>query len=167
MSANIDAIDASILALVQEDASRSVAEIAELVGLSSSPCWRRIKRLEERGVIDRRVTILNRDKVGLMFEVYASVKLTLPTKENLEMFETSVSKMPQVVECAAITGGEDYVLRIITEDMHTYDDFLRDNILTLGLVADVRSRIVVRSVKDTTVLPLRPVIEASEAEAAE
>lgn len=156
MTSDIDAIDANILALIQEDASLSVAEIAEKVGLSSSPCWRRIKRLEERKVISRRVTILDREKVGLGFEVYASVKLTQPTKANLERFETAVQPMPQVVECAAITGGEDYVLRIITEDMHTYDDFLRDEILTLELVAEVRSRIVVRSVKDTTVLPLTP-----------
>lgn len=154
MSAEIDAIDANILALIQQDASLSVAEIAEQVGLSSSPCWRRIKRLEERNVINRRVTILDRAKVGLDFEVYASVKLVMPTKENLETFEKAVTRMPEVVECATITGGEDYVLRIVTQDMHAYDDLLRDRILTLGLVADVRSRIVVRSVKSTTALPL-------------
>lgn len=161
MTTDIDAIDAKILALVQQDASLSVAEIAEEVGLSSSPCWRRIKRLEERNVIHRRVTILDRAKVGLNFEVYASVKLVMPTRENLDAFERVMKTLPQVIGCATITGGEDYVLRIITEDMHTYDDFLREKILGLGLVADVRSRIVVRNVKDTTALPLTAAGEAA------
>ncbi len=150
----LDPIDAKILDLIQQDAGLSVADIAGQVGLSSSPCWRRIKRLEERGVIVRRVTVLDRDAVGLGFEVYASVKLALPNKENLETFEQEVLKLPEVVECALITGGEDYTLRIITADMHTYDHFLRHKLLSLGLVADVRSRIVVRSVKSTTALPL-------------
>lgn len=155
LTAELDAIDTRILDLIQHDASLSVAEIADQVGLSSSPCWRRIKRLEERGVIRRRVTILDRQAVGLGFEVYASVKLTLPTKENLDAFERAVAALPEVVECATITGGEDYVLRIVTADMHAYDEFLRDKILTLGLIADVRSRIVVRHVKSTTALPLQ------------
>lgn len=154
MPEELDAIDAKILDLIQRDASLSVAEVAERVGLSSSPCWRRIKRLEERGVILRRVTVLDRDRLGLGFEVYASVKLALPTRENLEAFENAVVKMPEVIECALITGGEDYTLRVITSDMHNYDEFLRDKLLGLGLVADVRSRIVVRSVKSTTALPL-------------
>ncbi len=154
MPEELDAIDAKILDLIQKDASLSVADVAERVGLSSSPCWRRIKRLEERGVIRGRVTLLDRDRIGLGFEVYASVKLALPTRENLEAFEAAVLKLPEVVECVLITGGEDYTLRIITSDMHAYDEFLRDKILGLGLVADVRSRIVVRSVKTTTALPL-------------
>ncbi len=154
MPEELDAIDAKILDLIQKDASLSVAEVAERVGLSSSPCWRRIKRLEERGVIRGRVTLLDRDRIGLGFEVYASVKLALPTRDNLEAFEAAVLKLPEVVECVLITGGEDYTLRIITSDMHGYDEFLRDKILGMGLVADVRSRIVVRSVKATTALPL-------------
>jgi DNA-binding Lrp family transcriptional regulator len=150
----LDAIDAKILDLIQRDAALSVAEIADRVGLSSSPCWRRIKRLEEEGVIIGRVTLLDRERLGLNFEVIASVKLQLPTRENLERFEAAVAKWPEVVDCATVTGAVDYMLRIVTTDMHAYDDFLRDKILSLGLVSDVQSRIVIRVAKRTTAAPL-------------
>ncbi len=151
----LDAIDAKILDLVQYDAALSVAEIAEQVGLSSSPCWRRIKRLEDVGVIQRRVTILDREKLGLGFEVYCTVKLTLPTKQNLEAFESAVIPWSEVAQCATVTGAADYELRIITRDMHAFDDFLRDKLLSLGLVSNIESRIVIRSVKNSTAVPLR------------
>ena len=154
LSDALDAIDAKILDLIQHDASLSVADIAERVGLSSSPCWRRIKRLEDDGVIQRRVTILDREKLGLNFEVYCTVKLSLPTKENLDTFEQSVRRWAEVVQCATVTGAADYELRIVTRDMHTFDDFLRDKILSLGLVSNIESRIVIRSVKSSTAVPL-------------
>lgn len=147
-------MDARILDLIQHDASLSVAEIAEQVGLSSSPCWRRIKRLEDEGVIQRRVTILDREKLGLDFEVYCTVKLSLPTKENLETFEQSVQRWPEVAQCATVTGAADYELRIVTRDIHAFDDFLRERLLSLGLVSNIESRIVVRSVKNATTVPL-------------
>lgn len=154
MSLQLDPIDAKILDLIQRDAALSVAEIADRVGLSSSPCWRRIKRLEEQGAIQRRVTVLDRSKLGLNFEVVASVKLSLPSRENLEAFERAVSRWPEVVECMTVTGAVDYVIRVVTIDMHTYDDFLRDKLLALGLVSDVQSRIVINIAKRTTALPL-------------
>ena len=154
MSQALDTIDTQILALIQENAALSVAEIAEKVGLSSSPCWRRIKRMEEAGIILGRVTLLDREKLGAGFEVYATLKLSLPTKDNLETFEAAVRGWPEVVQCATVTGGEDYVLRIITRDMHAFDDFLRDKILSLGLVSNVQSRIVMRTVKNSTAVPL-------------
>ncbi len=154
MAETLDAIDAKILDLVQHDAGLSVAEIADRVGLSSSPCWRRIKRLEDAGVIQRRVTLLDREKLGLAFEVFAEVKLALPTKDNLEAFENAVARWPEVAQCATVTGGMDYVLRIITRDMHAFDDFLREKLLSLGLVSNVESRIVMRSVKNSTAVPL-------------
>jgi DNA-binding Lrp family transcriptional regulator len=132
----LDAIDARILELIQNDAGLSVAEIAERVGLSSSPCWRRIKRLEDAGIIQRRVTILDREKLGLSFEVYCTVN------------------MPEVVQCATVTGSADYELRIVTRDMPAFDAFLREELLSLGLVSNIESRIVIRSVKNTTAAPL-------------
>ena len=135
MTVELDAIDAKILDLIQRDAALSVAEIAEKVGLSSSPCWRRIKRMEEQGIIARRVTLLNYDKLGLNFEVVANVKLSLPSRENLEKFEQAVRKWPECIECMTVTGAVDYVMRIVTTDMHAYDNFLRDTILALGLVS--------------------------------
>jgi DNA-binding Lrp family transcriptional regulator len=154
LAETLDAIDAKILDLIQHDAGLSVAEIADRVGLSSSPCWRRIKRLEDAGVIQKRVTLLDREKLGLAFEVFAEVKLALPTKENLETFESAIGRWPEVAQCATVTGGMDYVLRIITRDMRAFDDFLRDKLLGLGLVANVESRIVMRSIKSSTAVPL-------------
>ena len=150
----LDAIDAKILDLIQHDAGLSVAEIAERVGLSSSPCWRRIKRLEDAGVIQKRVTLLNGESLGLAFEVYAEVKLNLPTRENLEAFEKAIVGLPEVAQCATVTGGMDYVLRIVTRDMHAFDEFMREKLLSLGLVSNIESRIVIRSVKNSTAVPL-------------
>ena len=154
MAETLDPVDARILDILQRDASLSVAELAERVGLSASPCWRRIKRLEESGLIRKRVTILDPVKLGLEFEVYAIVKLSLPSRENLEAFEVAVAAWPEVVQCATITGREDYVLRIITCDMHAFDLFLREKLLSLGIVSDCESHIVTRGVKNVTALPL-------------
>lgn len=151
---DLDSTDLKILEIVQSDAALSVADIADKVGLSSSPCWRRIKRMEETQVIDRRVTLLNPRKLGLDFEVLANVKLQLPSRENLQTFEAAVSQWPEIVDCVTVTGESDYVLRVVTTDMHAYDDFLREKVLALGLVSDVQSRIVMRVSKRTTAAPL-------------
>jgi Lrp/AsnC family transcriptional regulator len=154
LTETLDPVDARILDLVQQDASLSVAEIAERVGLSPSPCWRRIKRLEDAGVIRKRVTLLDSERLGLGFEVYAIVNLSLPTTENLSAFEAAVTGWPEVMQCATITGREDYVLRILTRDIHAFDTFMRERLLSLGLVSDVESHIVIRGVKNTTAVPL-------------
>lgn len=154
MAEELDPIDARILDILQKDASLSVADVAEKVGLSASPCWRRIKRLEDAGLIVRRVTLLDAARLGLDFEVYAIVKLNLPSSDNLAAFESAVAAWPEVVQCATITGREDYVLRIITSDMHSFDLFLRDKLLALGIVSDCESHIVTRGVKNVTALPL-------------
>ena len=154
MADELDPIDARILDILQQDAGLSVAEVADRVGLSASPCWRRIKRLEDSGLITKRVTLLNAKLLGLDFEVYAIVKLMLPSSENLNVFEAAVAKWPEVVQCATITGREDYVLRIITADMHAFDLFLREKLLALGIVLDCESHIVTRGVKNVTALPL-------------
>lgn len=159
MAEDLDAVDFQILQLLQEDASLSIADIAERVGLSSSPCWRRIERLKKTGVIQRQVTILDHEKLGLNFEVFANVKLQLPSRENLDRFEQAALTWPEVAECAAVTGHVDYVVRVITRDMHAYDDFLRDKVLALGLVADVQSSIVMRLPKRTTSAPLNLIQE--------
>ncbi len=154
MADELDPIDARILDILQQDAGLSVAEVADRVGLSASPCWRRIKRLEDSGLIRKRVTLLNAQLLGLDFEVYAIVKLSLPSSENLELFEKAVDGWPEVVQCAMITGREDYVLRVVTSDMHAFDTFLRHKLLTLGIVSDCESHIVTRGVKNVTALPL-------------
>jgi len=160
MSTKLDNIDAKILHVIQNDAALSVAEIADKVGLSSSPCWRRIKRMEEDGIIKQRVTRLSRQKLGLDFEVFVAVKLAMPNKENMEQFERAIQTMPEVVQCAVVTGAVDYMLRIITSDMHAYDRFLRKKLLSFSLVSDVQSRIALRQAKDTTSLPLNLISSA-------
>ena len=154
MPEELDSVDTRILDLLQQDASLSIAEIAERVGLSSSPAWRRIERLKKAGIITKQVTLLDYEKLGLSFEVFATVKLSLPSRENLDKFEAAMSSWPEVVDCATVTGTVDYMLRIVTRDMHAYDDFLRDKMLALGLVSDVQSRILMRVAKRTTATPL-------------
>lgn len=154
LSEPLDTIDAKILDLIQKDASLSVADIAERVGLSSSPCWRRIKRMEEAGIIQGRVTLLDRQSLGLGFEVVANVKLALPSKENLEAFENLVRKWPEVMECMTVTGAVDYIIRVTTTDMYAYDKFLREKLLGSALVSDVQSRIIINVAKRTTAVPL-------------
>jgi len=162
---SIDSMDAKILDLLQSNAGLSVAEIADKVGLSSSPCWRRIKRMEEQGVIQKRVTLLDRNLLGLDFEVVASVKLALPNRDNLNAFEAMVQDWTEVSECMTVTGAVDYVIRVVTTDIHAYDDFLRDKLLGSALVSDVQSRIVVRVSKRTTSLPLDMIDQAPSSDA--
>lgn len=154
MPEKIDSIDAKILHLIQSNAALSVADIAEKVGLSSSPCWRRIKRMEETGIIKSRITVLDRKQLGLDFEVFVAVKLALPNRENMDKFEAAVNRMPEVVQCAVVTGAVDFMLRVVTKDMHAYDAFLRDVLLSTGLISDVQSRIVLRQAKESPALPL-------------
>ncbi len=154
MPEQIDGIDAKILHLIQGNAALSVADIADQVGLSSSPCWRRIKRMEEMGIIQQRITVLDREKLGLDFEVFVAVKLALPNRDNMEKFERAVQNMPEVVQCAVVTGAVDFMLRIVTRDMHSYEDFLREVLLGIDLISDVQSRIVLRQSKDTKAIPL-------------
>lgn len=154
MPEKLDAIDAKILHLIQKNAALSVAEIAEQVGLSSSPCWRRVKRMEEEGIITSRITVLDRQKLGLDFEVFVAVKLSLPNRDNMDKFEKAIDRMPEVVQCSVVTGAVDFMLRVVTTDMHAYDFFLRDVLLQTGLVSDLQSRIVLRTAKDTKAVPI-------------
>ena len=160
MPERIDGIDAKILHLIQSNAALSVADIADKVGLSSSPCWRRMKRMEEIGIIKQRVTILDRTKLGLDFEVFVAVKLALPNRTNMEKFEKAVSRMPEVVQCASVTGAVDFMLRVVTKDMHSYEDFLREVLLSIDLISDVQSRIVLRQTKESYSIPLNLISNA-------
>lgn len=110
--------------------------------------------MEEDGLIQGRVTIIDNQQLGLNFEVYANVKLALPSRENLEAFETLVQDWPEVIDCMTVTGGIDYIIHVVTTDMYAYDEFLRDRLLGAALVSDVQSRIIIRVAKRTTSLPL-------------
>lgn len=150
----IDLIDLRILDQLQQDSSLPMAELAERVGLSTSPCWRRVRRMQESGVITAQAARLDRLKLGLGFVVYAFVKLSTTTRETLNRFETTIRVWPEVMMCECMTGAADYLIKVVTTDVQGYDRFLREKLLATGLVADVQSRIVVHTVKDTTRLPL-------------
>jgi Lrp/AsnC family transcriptional regulator len=151
---SLDAGDIRVLRVLQRDASQSIAEVARQVGMSQTPCWRRIKRLKEKGVIRQITAIVERDAVGLNFVAYAFVKLVIPSRVNMEKFDRLIEIWPEVVICERITGAVDYLLKIITEDIHSYDDFLRLKLLDHELISDVQSRIVVSTIKETSALPI-------------
>ena len=156
---NFDRFDLRILDELQHDCTLPLAEIARRVGLSASPCWRRIKRLQEIGLIKRQVAQLDRVQLGLGFVVYAYVQLKDTGRETLEAFERAVLGWPEVVLCEMMTGAADYLIKVVTTDVQGYDRFLRNKLFTIGLVTDTQSRIVVSTVKDTSSLPLPDDVE--------
>jgi len=150
----IDHIDLNILDQLQQDSSLPMAELAERVGLSTSPCWRRVRRMQESGLIKGQTAQLERQSLGLNFVVYAFIKLATPTRDALNRFETIMKTWPEIMLCECMTGAADYLIKVVTTDVQGYDRFLRDRLLATEMVADVQSRIVVRTVKETTRLPL-------------
>jgi Lrp/AsnC family transcriptional regulator len=149
----MDAIDRKILAVVQQDASLSVAEIGQRVGLSSTPCWKRLQKLEAEGVIMRRVAIIDPDKVGLGITVFVSVETGDHSQDWLKHFAEVVNAMPEVMEFYRMAGDVDYVLRVVVQDMQSYDTFYKKLIATVPL-KNVTSRFAMERIKSTTALPI-------------
>ncbi len=149
----MDAIDRKILAVVQQDASLSVAEIGTRVGLSSTPCWKRLQRLEADGVITRRVALIDPDKVGLGITVFVSVETGDQSQEWLAKFADVVNTMPEVMEFYRMAGDVDYVLRVVVHDMQSYDTFYKKLIATVPL-KNVTSRFTMERIKSKTALPI-------------
>lgn len=128
MSIPLDMYDQRILALLQEESSLSTAEIAERIGLSQSPCWRRIQRLKEEGVIRKQVTLLDRKKIGLNTQVFAQIKLNAHGRKNLTDFAEAMHQFPEVLECHVLMGAVDFMLRIVTRDIESYERFFRETV---------------------------------------
>jgi Lrp/AsnC family transcriptional regulator len=149
----MDAIDRKILAVVQQDASLSVAEIGNRVGLSSTPCWKRLQRLEADGVITRRVALIDPDKVGLGTTVFVSVETGDHSQDWLKHFAEVVDAMPEVMEFYRMAGDVDYVLRVIVPDIAGYDAFYKKLIATVPL-KNVTSRFAMERIKSSTALPI-------------
>lgn len=150
----LSATDINILAILQQDASLTAAEIAERVNLSPSPCWRRINRLEKTGVIEKKVALLDAEKLGLGLVIFSRISLSKNDENSLHIFEERVRQFPEVVECYTVTGSADYFLKIITRDIKHYDRFLRQQLIQVPLVRDVNSNVAVTQIKYTTELPL-------------
>lgn len=149
----IDDIDKKLLALMQEDASLSVAQLAERVGLTTTPCWRRVQRLEREGYIRARVALLDPEKLGLGLSVFVLIRTDRHTPEWLERFSRAVSAFPEVVEVNRLAGEYDYLLRVVTHDIASYDRFYRKLIEAVDL-SDVTSSFSMEEIKYSTALPL-------------
>ena len=149
----MDAIDRKILALLQQDASHSVAEIGNKVGLSSTPCWKRIQRLEADGVIQRRVALVDQDKIGLGVTVFVSIETGDHSREWLTRFAEVVGAMPEVMEFYRMAGDVDYMLRVVVPDIQGYDAFYKQLIAAVPLT-NVTSRFAMEKIKSTTALPI-------------
>ena len=154
MQIELNKTDLKILKLLQENAALSTAEIAEKVGLSQSPCWRRISRLEKVGIIKNRVAILDHDRLGMAVVVFVNVSLTAHGRQNLEDFEKQIKQFPEVLECYTVTGEMDYLLKIMTKDISRYEAFIRNNLINMPMIREMHSTIAVTEIKDTTALPL-------------
>ena len=146
--------DRRLLNELQRDATRKQSELAELVGMSRTSCWRRIRDFEEAGLIERQVALLNPRIAGFNIQVLLLVAMTEHTDENRQGFERHVSLLPEVTECFSVSGDRDYVLHVVVKDMDTYNEFLNSQILKHSAVRSASSTFVLRRVKYSTVLPL-------------
>ena len=151
---NIDSTDKKILSLLQENSDKSTAALAESLHISQSPCWRRINRLEEQGVIRKRVALLDSEALGIEVVVFATVNLTQTGRQNLLEFERMIEGHPEVLECYTMTGIWDYILKIVTRDVRHYEDFLRNTLSASDLIRELHSHIAVTEIKNTSALPL-------------
>jgi Lrp/AsnC family transcriptional regulator len=155
----LDAIDRKILTVLQDDASLSVAEIGDRVGLSSTPCWKRIQRMEAEGIILRRVALVDQNKIGLGITVFVSVESGDHSDAWLKKFADAVSAMPEVMEFYRMAGDVDYMLRVVVADMHSYDIFYKKLISAVAL-KNVTSRFAMEKIKSVTALPV-PALSAA------
>jgi Lrp/AsnC family transcriptional regulator len=150
----LDAYERKILQVLQEDAGLSTAAVAEAVGLSPSPCWRRIDRLERDGFIKRRVAIVERKKVGLNAQVFAQVKLNAHGRANLDEFAAAIRDFPEVLECHVLMGPVDFLLRVVAADIDAYERFFFEKLSRLPGIQEINSIVALSAIKSTTALPL-------------
>lgn len=151
----LDAIDKHILEVLQKNARISNLELANAVNLSPTPCARRVKQLEDAGIIQRHVTILDKQKLGLTLTIYLAVTMEKHTPESFATFEKAIKSFPEVVSCCIVTGRtEDYLLKIVAKDMKHYEHFLLSKINKIAGVSNVHTSFELRSVIETGALPL-------------
>ena len=149
-----DAIDRRILEVIQEEARISNAELAGRVGLSPSPCWRRMRALEDAKVIRRYVTLVDAEAIGLPINVFATVALEKQVERALERFERAVAERPEVMECYLMTGEFDYLLRVVVPSLGAYERFLMDHLTRIEGIASIKSSFALKQVRYKTALPL-------------
>jgi Lrp/AsnC family transcriptional regulator len=155
MPPELDAIDLKILTLLQQDASLSTADLAERVGVSQSPCWRRIQRLREAGYIKSTVVIVDRQKLGYMMQIFAQVKMSRLTDEARAELVRQINGIPEILECYTVFGEMDVMMKVIAPDVVWYQEFVFSVIMKLPGVQDVRSIVTLLETKSTTAIPLK------------
>ncbi len=151
---DLDAIDRKLLASLQQNGRLSATELAGRVGLTTSPCLRRLKRLERTGVIRGYAALVDQERVGLPVNVFVSIKLERQREEALETFEEAVRRCPEVMECYLMTGTRDYLLRVVVEDLSAYERFLKQTLTRVEGVASIESSFALAQVKHANALPL-------------
>lgn len=150
----LDRFDRRILNELQQAGDISMQELGERVGLSHTPCWRRVKRLEERGLIRQRVTLLDAEQLDLAVNVFVNVSLKRHQENALNRFEEAVLDIPEVVECYSVSGATDFLLRVVVADVGAYERLLKATLVHLPEVGNLSSTFALRQVKYTTALPL-------------
>ncbi|HIN93416.1 MAG TPA: Lrp/AsnC family transcriptional regulator [Alphaproteobacteria bacterium] len=151
----LDDIDRRILTALQNNARISNVELARMVGLSPSPCLRRVKTLEDCGVIQRYVSLLDQGAVGFPVSVFVNVTLERQVESALEQFEAAIRQRPEVLECYLMTGDADYLLRVVTRDLASYERFLVDHLARIPGVSSIKSSFALKQVSYRTALPLK------------
>lgn len=157
----IDKVDRRILSILQEDCTVPVAEIGRRVGLSTTPCWRRIQKLEEDGVITRRVAVLDPGKVNAKVTAFVAITTNQHTDDWLKKFASVIREFPEVVEFYRMAGSVDYLLRVVVPDIEAYDGFYKRLIAKID-IADVSTTFAMEQIKYTTELPLNYIVPAKE-----
>lgn len=150
----IDAVDRKILTLLQRDGRMSLADLSMKVGLSPSPCLRRVRLLEKAGIINRYVAVLDQHAVGLPVSVFVSIKLESQREEALDKFGKAIARWPEVLECYLMTGPRDYLLRVVVADLSAYERFLKQKLTRLDGIGSIESSFALEQVKYTNVLPV-------------
>lgn len=151
---DLDPYERKILRELQADASLTTAQLAERVGLSASPCWRRIDRLEREGIIRRRVALVDRRKVGLNAQIFAQVKLNAHGRANLDEFSEAIRGFPEVLDAYVLMGSMDFMLRIVAKDIDAYERFFFDQLSRLPGVQEINSTVALSEIKSTSELPI-------------
>ena len=150
----LDAIDRRILEHLQDNARISNVDLAARVGISASPCWRRVRELEESGVISNYVTLIDAASVGLTVSVFVNVSLEKQVERELDVFQNAIRERPEVMECYLMTGEADFLLRVVVPDLMAYERFLMDHLTRVPGIASIRSSFALKQVKYRTALPL-------------
>ena len=154
MANNLDAVDRQILTALQEQGRLTNVELADRVGLTPAPCLRRVRALEDAGIIQKYAALVDQHALSLGVTVFAQVTLDKQIKQQLEIFEQAVRKWPEVMDCYLMTGDADYLLRIVLPDVEAYERFLNEALTQVAGVSSIRSSFALRQAKYSTALPL-------------